>query len=269
MRPAPVARLLGALVAASVGCDGADVHDDDMVSHRDASIVDGAVGIDASFADGTTDASPDGAIAPACSTPVPCDPVALEGCVEPETCVLAAADPSCVAEAGLGQPGAVCDSTLACAEGLACFATRSGTGVCSRLCCDDPETCDVEERCGAGELIDGTPVSWGRCMPWQQDCTPLDPIETCDPAEACYIVTATGDTGCRPSGSRDVGEGCEEQNDCMPGLACRGLSNPTCKRICDTTAESPCPAGEGECKAQSGWPENTGLCTVDTVSYLD
>ncbi|MFW5875100.1 MAG: hypothetical protein ACOCXM_00045 [Myxococcota bacterium] len=240
-----------------------------MVSHRDASIVDGSIGIDGSFVAPPADASWDGAIVPACSTPEPCDPIALTGCTDVETCVLAATEPACLAQAGPGPQGEACTSTTDCAEGLACFATRSGTGACRRLCCGDAATCEVDERCGAGVLVDGSPVSWGRCAPSQEECAPLDPLETCDPGEACYVVTAGGDTGCRPPGAGDAGDPCREQNDCLPGFACRGLSDATCKRICDTTEESPCPTGEGACEHPSGWPENTGLCTVNSVRYLD
>lgn len=250
----------------SIGCgDGGDLFPLDG-GRGDASVVDGSVSIDGAVGDG---AAPDGTAA-ACLTTGACDPVDSSGCSDGKDCVLVASDPECSGLVGSGGDGETCASVTDCGPGLACFLTRAGDGECGRICCADDAVCGSGGRCGAGRLADGAATAWGRCLPKAGTCDLLDPIQSCEPAEGCYVVSAAGDTACRPAGSRDVAEACQEQNDCAPGLACWGFTGPTCRRICATDpATGSCPAGEGECVHPSLWPAGTGVCTVSTAARLN
>lgn len=233
----------------------------------DTSVIDASIAIDGSPAgDAAADAG-DASMALACLAAEPCDPVGdTAGCPGSGVCQLSGEAPSCTSAAGAQPEGAACTTSAECAAGLACFLARDGKGVCDRVCCgDDAGPCADGERCGAGKLVDGTDVAWGRCLPADASCKLLDPVASCEPGEGCYVVTATGSTACRAAGTKQVDDPCQHQNDCAPGLACRGLMPSTCRRICDATAYDACPSGEGECVAQPLWPTGTGLCTLDAA----
>lgn len=261
--------MIAALLGLGIGCgDAADA------PLRDAMPQDApdAAPRDAVVPDAGIDAGADAEAASACPAPEPCDPVEPAGCEGDGTCVLTSAEPSCSAEAGEVGRGEPCTAAGQCAAGLACFQTREEAGRCDRLCCSD-EGCTEGERCGAGRLLDGTEVRWGRCRPWTQPCDLLDPEASCEPAEACYPVRATGDdadrTACLAAGDGMAGDGCSVQNDCAPGLTCRGLApNMRCRRLCDL--ENPdCGSTEGTCREQPDLPSGVGICGVDLTTYLE
>jgi hypothetical protein len=242
----------------------------DDPSHGDASFLDASVGGDGSQDDGAVgvdahappDASVDADPGFQCPDPDPCDPVDGMGCGETYVCVLGSGGAMCTPSAGETEAGEPCEAYEQCAFGLACFATREGAALCDRLCCDDAD-CLEWERCGAGEGHDGEQIAYGRCHPAEARCDVLDPIATCEPGEACYIVSLTGGVGCRRKGEAEVDEACTHQNDCAPGLACRGLTS-TCKRLCATDDDASCPEGEGTCLRSESLllPEGVGLCTM-------
>jgi hypothetical protein len=231
------------------GSGGPDIVDASL-SPDASSAVDAGAGADGFVADGPFQ----------CPAPEPCDPVNGLGCDEPDACLLQAEGPACTALADglfLGDP---CEGFGECEEGLGCFATREDGSLCDRLCCGDDD-CARGERCGVGLAADGSSMVYGRCLSADAPCDVLDPTETCEPGEACYVVTLTGGEACQPAGHRDVDEPCAEQRDCAPGLACRGLTS-TCKRLCALETDDACPALEGECVEQPHLPEGVGLCRL-------
>ena len=131
----------------------------------------------------------------------------------------------------------------------------------NRFCCPHAPRCaNPNEHCGgSGRLVDGSETEYGQCVA-PQDCRILGTNE-CGEREACYIVDAEGKTDCRRVGSQEVGESCNKLNDCLPGLACTGLFERTCARICELGNDSSCPSSEGTCIEYAQSPENTGLCT--------
>jgi hypothetical protein len=249
------------------GC-GTDADDDAMLNGPgDPAIVDASLSPDAASAV-DAGAGADGFVADdgrfQCPAPEPCDPVDGVGCDEPDACLVQAEGPVCTALADGVSSGDSCEGFGECEEGLGCFATREGGSVCDRLCCGDDD-CGRGERCGAGLVADGASMLYGRCLPADAPCDVLDPIETCEPGEACYVVTLTGGEACQPAGHRDVDEPCAEQRDCAPGLACRGLTS-TCKRLCVLeTEDDACPALEGECVFQPQLPPGVGLCRLEDL----
>jgi hypothetical protein len=248
------------LVACSDG-DGDLGHDG---ASRDATIVDGGISFDGVVFDGSP--RTDGSVFVSCPAPEPCDPVEDTGCADAR-CVLEPDGPECVPDDGDGEVGDPCESSVDCAAGRACFESRAGGAFCRQLCCDD-ESCGVGERCGAGELAGGDSTSYGRCHSAEAACDLLDPINTCDLAEACYVLSLTGAVGCRPAGRLQVGQRCAEVNDCEPGLACRGLVS-TCRRVCAVGEPYACPAAEGTCIAQPTFPAGVGLCGEDLTTQID
>lgn len=191
-----------------------------------------------------------------------CNPEGSTGCNAPQRCVLTPEGARCAERSSASrEQGMSCGESAECAAGLACFRSGDG-GVCARVCCPGGSGCEApERRCRPAPLSDGTDTSWGGCLQ-PEPCDVLRPVETCGPGEACYIVSARGETGCRGTGSASVGETCDQQHDCEPGLSCVGLEQATCVRVCgigkqDTVS---CPRDEGRCRVYSQSPRGTGLC---------
>lgn len=249
--------LLGlCVVAALSGCGDDDASFD---AGRDATmdtlVLDAPVG-DASDADASFDAGMDASM-PGCRGT--CDPI--EGICAEGACVLAAAVPMCVPEAGDLEEGTPCESDAACGPGLACFLKRE-LGVCGRICCPAEDTCAADERCGGtGILVSGVETGFRECLP-PRPCNVLD-ADACEPMEACYVVSSEGDTDCRRAGDAELGEECVEPNDCAPGLLCAGFFEQTCQRVCELGEEGSCRADEGMCIAYAQSPPGTGICTPD------
>ncbi len=188
-----------------------------------------------------------------------CDPTDVEACTEETSCVLTADGPACVELLAPGERGAPCDALNGCAAGLSCFLKRDG-GECGRPCCATGSACEPGESCGgANMLVDGSTTTFGECLP-PRPCNVLSSA-SCEPSEACYIVSSTGTTDCLFAGEADVGERCAMQNDCAGGLFCAGISDSMCVRICELGVEGSCPAMEGSCQAYAQSPPGTGLCT--------
>lgn len=262
-------RFLLLLVPLVAGCDGHTPHGYDGGPGRDAALVDGGGLLDASAprdaardaGASATDAGPGGLCWSAA-----CDPRAPD-CLDGASCVLWAEASSCVDSPGSYAANAACESVMDCTPGLACFRTSDGSGVCGRVCCPgDPAACVDGAVCGgSGVLVDGTPTSWGRCLP-PRSCSLLRPDESCDEREGCYIVDLERTTECRVAGTGGPGDACVAQTDCQAGFFCGGLADALrCVRICRLEANE-CPSGEGRCIAQRHSPEGTGFCTVDMLT---
>lgn len=258
-----VVSLAAALVAA--GCAGTIVDDVSPpifdAGTRDAFLVteagpirtDGDVARDASLPG--TDSG-----APACPMSS-CDPRTNDGCLLEMVCRPVASGAECAVLTGSGAAGAPCMSSEDCGPSLACF--RHGmVGACGRVCCVGAADCAAPERCVADRALwDGSTTAWGECVA-PRACDVLHPREVCDTGDGCYIVSASGETDCRPAGAAVEGADCVEPNDCAPGLFCGGLGRRTCARICAIPqgggAACPTPA---VCRAYTYSPAGTGICS--------
>lgn len=236
---------------------------------RDSRVVDGDILRDSTVPDAAppVDASPDAAAdAGPLDCPGICDP-RIGSCGAARACVLVDDEPTCLPTGGTNAEGETCTEVDQCAPGLGCFQNAMGA-TCQPICCPDgPDTCAEGMAClGSGVLVDGTETLWARCTP-PEPCDVLDYVDSCAPGEGCYIVTPEADTECRGAGVAEAGQPCAEQNDCVAGLFCAGLTEPTCVRICGLGAEGRpvCPLSEGDCVAHAQSPEGSGLCTVDRV----
>jgi len=191
-----------------------------------------------------------------------CRPDGPSGCTGEATCVLEGAEPRCAATPGELEAATPCESSGQCAPGYACFQRRSG-GVCGPICCEgDPSACTVGQVCrGTGILVDGTATGYRECQPPRECDVLARPIEACQPAEGCYIISAE-ETGCLAAGTGETGDDCGAPNDCAPGFACVGAFDGRCARIC-RLGGSDCQDGEGSCVAYAQSPDGTGLCTPD------
>lgn len=257
--------LLSALLL--VGCDVASPPGLDGGPARDAALADGGGLLDAGIAPrdagrdaGASDAGPSGLCWSAA-----CDP-RVPDCTG-GSCVLWGEASTCESTPGSYAANARCETVMDCTPGLACFLGSDGYGVCGRVCCPgDGAACVDGAVCGgSGLLVDGTPTSWGRCLP-PRSCSLLRPEETCDEREGCYIVDTERTTECRVAGPGGPGDSCAAQTDCQAGFFCGGLPGAQrCVRICRLEANE-CPTAEGRCVAQRHSPEGTGFCTVDMLT---
>ena len=266
-RRIPFGVVLPLLVLCGLGCGDATGNADGDAGLRDATIVEAGPQPDAlvdalAVADG---GRVDDAAVVTCR-PGDCDPTRTEdNCGGSGACRVGPDGPACSTDVGSIEDGGFCLESSDCAAGLTCFRVNATEGICSRPCCPGSAVCALGQECvGAGVLDDGSDSGWWRCSP-PRSCDLLD-AESCAPGEGCYIVSESGETDCRRSGEGDVGEACDSQNDCAPGLFCGGLTGTTCVRICRIRANSPdCSAAEGECVAYPHTPAGSGLCTPDTA----
>ncbi len=262
--------LLGLCVSACGASDPSPPDLDGAIGPTDATIVDAGPVLDSgpgADAGGRDAASADAGIS--WCTVGDCDPREGSAC-DTGVCVPTPTGTACIAGTAELDEGDACEEPGDCLPGLVCFRRGDG-GVCALPCCpgDDADVCGAEMRCaGAGTRVDGTSTDWWQCVP-PRPCDPLHPEAACEPGEGCYIVSSTGETDCRRAGEAGVGDACEDQNDCAPGLFCGGLVSPTCVRICslgDAGAAVTCPSEEGSCRAYGHSPEGTGICTVETAT---
>lgn len=194
-----------------------------------------------------------------------CDPDS-QNCAN-GTCTLRDDATVCLPALGTVQEGQSCTGSAQCDVGLACFETSTGNR-CQRICCPgDDSFCAEEEKCGgSGQLLEGTEtLTWGYCTPVRRECDVFDYEATCELGEACYVVSAQGETACLRAGAAQVGDSCGYkgeaiQNTCAPTMVC--LAGKTCQRLCGLADESEhtCDADEGECVLTGFTPQNVGLC---------
>lgn len=170
----------------------------------------------------------------ACATPPNADVPEHEGCR-----IGKANDafvPMCDEADPRGVDGVACASGSDCAPGFDCVEGDKGA-VCRRYCCSDscaarssqnggPTFCDIRELVDPALDRHLAPV----CMPIKT-CKLLRDGE-CGDDETCAIVTDTGDTGCVPKGSAEVGQLCDEEH-CGSDLTCLGSpGDRRCYRLC-------------------------------------
>lgn len=183
--------------------------------------------------------------------------------------------------AGEGEAGQPCDSSAACAAGLACVG-EANAGQCRPLCCGDPEACDEGTFCTERPLVEPRSAD-GSELPLlmvpvcsQPDSCLLDEAQgcskegqntcQCQDGLACTLVRDQM-TSCVSPGQGQAGDPCP----CAPttpaglGFVCSPLTN-TCLKLCTRNEESGC--GGGYCQYNASLPEaqfKYGTCTVGTV----
>jgi hypothetical protein len=183
-----------------------------------------------------------------------CDPVCQVGCGCRQRCVLAGGTPTCLSPADDPlERGARCQTSAdACRPGDICLAeAEPACGAhCYRLCRRDAD-------CAAGATC-SIEIQFGASTPAARACSP--PAEACDPTgEArcsragrplptfgCYVMSAEAPDSavCDCAGTARLGEACQFEHECVPGLECvrvAGIS--TCRRVCRMGAAGGCPAG--------------------------
>ena len=189
----------------------------------------------------------------------PCDPTKASGvCPTGTTCgVLSGSDAvDCFcSDAGTVAEGGKCD-TGSCKPGLIC-TFESGSSVCRPVCrMDDPAGCAAGRHC----VPVASHVKYGGCSPGAgpPPVTPsgcdLTLLAGCPSGQACRLSCTgmgTGKTSCTAGvGTKQLGETCTADADCVPGFLCLTNSCPngtklsTCRRACksdpDCGAQSEC-----------------------------
>jgi hypothetical protein len=197
-----------------------------------------------------------------------CDPAGADTtCTAGSTCVLQCQSTSnACTTAGVGGPGAACQSNSGCAPGSQCFAYSSlgcSTSICLRFC-DSDLACGGASDGGTGPgSFCRDPVTCGNIATAYHTCS-----FSCDPTAAA----ATNGTGCPaglaclmpgsdqvdcscPESTRTGREGaaCANAVACAPGFIC---SAQTCRAICRCDAQS------GVCTAPNACPTAGTQCTV-------
>lgn len=147
-------------------------------------------------------------------------------CVSGEVCVDVAGRTYCVPEGESGV-GAICDSRLACRDGLECVETGRDDvlGICGTSCLDDGD-------CGAGRCLGGT------CsMP----CSLLASDTVCGPMLRCQH--SGGSALCTDNrGAMGEGSACTTHGQCERGFLCiRSGSAASCRAACDYDGSRACP----------------------------
>lgn len=229
---------------------------------------------------GTLDASSrDAAVADA-STPdgglvsTACTPITNAGC-EGGSCFTTSIDLMGHAEFACGPAGAgsdytPCASSLDCKDLFSCLELRGEADrVCHQYCTPalqcpggstTPEACISFDTAGTlGYCFRVTP-----CNLFSQDCA------SADGGQGCYPVSSGGQ-GCLSAGTRALGSGCNNNQECAPGSICVSVSpgpvdggtedasvSGACLRLCNpAAATSGCSAAE-HCTALTG--TSWGFC---------
>ncbi|NJK33367.1 MAG: ribulose phosphate epimerase [Deltaproteobacteria bacterium] len=206
-----------------------------------------------------------------CDTEFRCSPqsqlcdVFAQDCPAGEKCSLATHDGEvwdhheCVPIQGDAAPGEPCqyDGPIAatddCDETGMCFG-----GVCRSFCqgtADNP-LCDPALGCAATPDDDVLALCLPRCDVLAQDC---------DEASGCYWFGR--DFLCAPAGTREIGQTCGWDDDCMPGNFCASAASlPECAGIACCVPY--CDLAEPDCASLPG-TECTGFFEEGTSPGID
>ncbi len=244
--------------------DGALPVDADVVDDASSAPLDaGAEAGPAADAGSPADAATDGGLPPSmpCTATGSCDPFDPTSCpgqvCRPGTLGIACYDVA----ASPGAEGAPCAAPDQCMPGTLCLSFGGAGFTCQRMCARG----SVGD-CGAARACTGTvgdacvqvcrPLP-ARCDVYAQDCAAA--------TDGCTLVThpETGEayTGCRPAGTRALGETCGgADGTCTRGALCiRSAGVASCRQACDATAAAPgCPMGEACTGVARTW--SVGYC---------
>ncbi len=181
---------------------------------------------------------------------IPCDPIANSGCGPDAQCVLSGADPTfarCSLEGTAGE-GDRCGDDVRCGPGLYC----TGFGACMRYC-----EVGASDSCGGSDCrAFSTPLvyagkTYGACRP---DCDILTQTG-CGEGTSCTRAFGWSSKLCLPTGARQHGETCDDQNRCVKGAICNGG---ICARYCNKETET-----DPECRCGGVFDEDdddVGVC---------
>ena len=168
---------------------------------------------------------------------------------EDEACISVSGDPRC----GLPQESCEPDSN-ACPEGYSC--TSTGGGDYSYVCEGGTEecfpSCDTWEDCPDD----------GQCHPQKGICRSLAHCQTCPEGYVCYAPeSGVANIGafCMKTGSRDVGESCQEPPDCETGVCDEGTCVENCRTNADCADDENCTGG---CPKKDGCRPDGQICEV-------
>jgi hypothetical protein len=257
-----------------VGCgDGATAPDaggdgggSDVPVLPDASIdVAADTAVDLTADAGSDSGADDGAAGDAamCVGPIPgctgpgdglCDPICQSRCGCQQRCAISAGLAACVAPAATPIPvGERCTARAdSCQAGAICLEeTEAACGDrCFRFCRSDADcaggaACHIEVQFGASA------TAFRVCGP---------PAELCDPTGAaacaradrpaptfgCYVLSSelTDTAVCDCAGQLKLGDPCNFEHECLPGLECIRLAGAaTCRQTCKLATPTTCPAG--------------------------
>jgi hypothetical protein len=202
--------------------------------------------------------------------PGACDPVALSGCMAPDTCIVPATmgtlAPQCRMAAAM--PVAfeqTCNPALAnCAPGYAClqFQGEMGMPACRKVC-------HANNNADCAGLMGASPsysclipfsADYGLCAPTPTACVPY--MDMCPAMQYCQILP-NNMTGCIPEGTANVGEACG-MTACKKGGIClnlQGTAGAQCYQPCDPNTAMSCGANAA-CGGLQGL--SFGLCRMST-----
>ncbi len=195
----------------------------------------GDAGVDRPTAPVCTSATPDALCERSAGTEQ-CNPTCNSGC----TCGWCGINASGAIACLMGTPGTkkvgeLCDATRAsdCAPGLRCRAESCGVARCYKFCDSSADCPTAGATCSinAGTL----------CSLPDPGCDAVGDTG-CPSGLSCYSNGSS--TECACPGSAAAGADCLGAEDCIPGYACVGSSNPatqktsyTCKKLCNTQVD--------------------------------
>lgn len=158
-----------------------------------------------------------------CGFEAGCDLIRQCGCDAGETChFVGEVEPACVVS-GSARHGEPCGA--GCAGGHECAA-----GICRRIC-DDLRRCTGGQCARELALSSGEPSGIRVCT---TQCG-LSPQEGCPAGTGCHYVPYRDDatTDCAVVGTREHGQSCSSESDCVAGTVCVNFpDNTRCARIC-------------------------------------
>jgi len=186
---------------------------------------------------GGTDAGSSGSSADTGATLPTCKPHKKPGdhdwgCDPGTKCVYKNSKPACVA-AGTKPVGADCQSEEECAVGL-CVSNSAGESRCAPYCISGVSC--ATGKCNKLQSGKGKVCDMGGKAPEQ--CNPL--TQNCTANNACYY-TPEGFI-CMFAGSKDAGQPCPADNECVKATVCVGRSGTTpgvCRALCATGGGAP------------------------------
>ncbi len=181
-----------------------------------------------------------------CTGAFDCDPLTNDRCDGGKVCYY---DPNSTrtdcSNAGDLVVGASCGHSAECQAQMVCVLEKC------HLMCTSGDQCDNGTACFAGAW----PMDWGYCPIATLECDPVARTG-CTGLSSCYILNTSGELGCIPTSTGELGDPCSAAAYCKPGLQCTSTTNGTCVQLCWLTED----CGSGECITQENWTTGLGVC---------
>lgn len=191
--------------------------------------------------------------------PGSCSPLTSDGCTAAQQCYpVTTGNPLC-GNPGSKAKGATCSGATDCAKGMLCVGK-----ICKKIC--DATGANAQLGCSSGKCNevnwgDGKPIGWNLGACFEATSCNLVTDVGCQADQSCDFLQ-DGKT-CFATGSKTVGAGCTNLDECVKGTMCIG--NPAqCLQKCNTAAPS-CPSGKSCLKVTidnngTAAPDNLGVC---------